>query len=140
VAGMYHTDEQTVMKISKQMVKSYIRHIFSSYQDFYEESPEYPSGYQNDIENMRRHAAFFGDLDALNLSIGYICTHPAINVLELVESLIEYDEEEVRSILDYAWEILPQDTKQTFKKKFSQVELVDMPIEDWNDLKFKSIR
>jgi hypothetical protein len=126
------------MKISKQMIRSYIRHIFSSYQDFYEESPEYPSGYQGDIENMRQHAAFLGDLDALNLSIGYICTHPEIDVLDLVESSIEYEEEEVRAILDHAWKILPQDTKQTLKKKFSQVELVDMPIEDWNALKIYS--
>ena len=107
------------MKISKQMVRSYLRHLFMTYDDIYEEAPDALSGYQKDIENMRLDASFFGDLDSFNLGLGYILRHPKISVLEFVESSIEYDEEEVLGILKYAWEILSQDKKKFLESKLS---------------------
>lgn len=128
-----------MIRISKQVIKSHFRYVFSSYDDFLEEAPEAPSGYLKDIENMRRIASFFGDLNTLNLAIGYLLVHPEVDVLDFVESLNGYEDEEVRAILNYAWEIIPQDTKEHLQSSISQVELVDMSLEEWERFKENKI-
>ena len=116
------------MKISRQMILSLTRYIFGPYEDCYENSPNSPAGYREDIENMRKTAAFFGDLDALDLALGYIVNNPEIDVSNFVESIMQFDNDEVRQVLEYAWNILPQGNRTKIEEKIPFVEISDIPL------------
>ncbi|AFZ26568.1 hypothetical protein Cylst_4489 [Cylindrospermum stagnale PCC 7417] len=119
------------MDISKQMIREHLRYVFGIYDDRYEEAPGSLEEYKKDIENMKTNATFFGDIEALLLAFEYILIHPEINILDFVESSIEYEEEDARSIIDFALKTIRSDTEAIPSSDSSNVRLVDMRLDEW---------
>ena len=119
------------MDISNEMIGFHLRLVTSAYFGKHDDVPADVTGYDAYIEDMKRQALHFGDLDALKLAFEHILANPEIDMVTLSQANFPYKEAEVREIIRYAWERIWPDADPISPGGPPGVRLVDMPPGDW---------
>ncbi len=104
---------QLVMDISEQMIGFHLRLVTLAYFGEHDDVPDDVAGYHDYVEDMKRQAIRFGDLDGLKLAFEHILANPEIDTVTLSQANFPYEEEEVREIVRYAWETIWPDANST---------------------------
>jgi hypothetical protein len=119
------------MKISKEMLRSYIGNIMNSWIIEHGIPPETPDQYASYIEVLQKTVFELGDTDAFQLGVNYLIKHPEVDINFLNSSEYDWEDDESRSLLTYIKDKLCP----SLDPKSDDVELVDMPILEWRSFK-----
>ena len=119
------------MDISKQMIGFHLRIVTLAYFGEHDDVPDDVAGYYEYVEDMKRQAIRFGDLDALKLAFEHILVNPEIDTVTLSQANFPYEEEEVREIIRYAWETIWPDADPIPPGGPPGVRIVDISPEEW---------
>lgn len=123
------------MKINKPSISSYLKQLFSGYEDL-DDMPELtPESYSGEIENMKAHANSFNELLELKIALHYIHQLPMNELESFIDVSDFYDEDEIRTIIQFAinsdWSNVPH--WEDFINK--PIDFSNIPPYEWFPLK-----
>lgn len=122
------------MEISESMINFYLMNVTTGGKNPDEFSPddvENVSEYHPLIEQMKMHAIWHGDLDALKLGLEYILANPHYDCLWLAGPVYTYDEEQLREIIHYAWKTIWPDADPITPESTKDTKLVATTLDEW---------
>jgi hypothetical protein len=119
------------MKISKPMVKYYLRYITLGYLGEADEPPGDVEGFDDYIDNARAVAQKQGDLPWFKLALEHLLTDPNVNLKEYTGGQYPYSADRMRELLAHTWSRLWPDESFSAPGRGVPVELVDMSEAEW---------
>ncbi|MGF1489076.1 MAG: hypothetical protein ACFBSE_18470 [Prochloraceae cyanobacterium] len=122
------------MKISGGMVSHYLNAV-TAYVGDIGDAAEDVSEYHEDIINMKLRAEKHGDLDSLRLAIDYLLTHPEANPSSYAAIHYDYDDEEIKELLNYIRLVVWSTESVTNLEEVNKVELVNTSLSDWWEMR-----
>jgi hypothetical protein len=118
------------MKISKAMLKGHIGIIMSHWIMENGIPPETSDEYAPYMSELEESLTYTSDLVAFQCGIDFLLSHPEVDITFLNSSEYDWEDDEIRQLLIYIREKLWSNLNLTY----SEVELVDMPIQEWRSL------
>ncbi|WP_224248812.1 hypothetical protein [Hyalangium gracile] len=119
------------MRIPRSMLDYYLDNVTVGFFNDHDSPPDDLSGYHDDVMIMRQKAVRHGDMEFLRLGLGYLLSTPGIDHESWGGGRYPFDAEEVRAIIEYAYQTLWPGAPLPSRDELSQVELVSMPLEEW---------
>jgi hypothetical protein len=122
-----------MMEISRHLVDYYMRLVTAQWFAHFPAPPQILSEYSFGVEQMRHHAAVFGELDALRLGIEYLLSRKDVSCVGLGGADYPYTDSQIRDILQFAYDVIWPDAKPLPASGPRGVTLVDIPVQEWRN-------
>ena len=122
------------MEISESMINFYLMNVTTGGKKPDEFSPddvEDVSEYYPFVQNMKMHAVYHGDLDALKLGLEYILANPDYECLWMAGPVYSYEENQVREIIYYAWKTIWPEADPITRESTGDIKLVPTTLDEW---------
>ena len=94
------------MEIKESVITHYLADITISWFNENEYPPDELHGYAQCVNWMKGNAEKRGELDLLKLAFEHILANPDVDCERLAGGRYPYDDEEMREIIEYAWQKL----------------------------------
>ena len=124
-----------MVKISRQMLRSYLLHITIGYFNDRNIPPATLDAYIDRAEQIRLAATNQGDMAWLKLGLQHVLADKSIDASEYQGPRYPFTDPEMRDIMGYVLRTLWPEEQTDAEGLASEVELVDVALEDWPKLR-----
>jgi hypothetical protein len=125
------------MKISRTMLRDHLRGVTVNFFSHHNVAPDDIGDYAQFADAVKNSAERQGDLPWLKLGLEHVLTHRDKPCEDLNGGIYAFSDEQVRDLIEVVWETIWPGESLPGEGKAPEVELEEMPTDEWNKFKTK---